>query len=121
MSLKISSNTDLSILGASNNSWDSVVKPPELQDGWGKETENKPTSNNSGWGGKTNESPVKASGGGWGAGSPAKETTPPKPCLVVNKPPVEAAIDTKNDPRMKPKRRISMAGTILEIRSRLFL
>ena len=120
MSLIVSSNTDLSILGTSN--WDSVVKPPELQDGWGKEADNKSTSNNSGWGGKTNESPVKVSGGGgWGAGSPVKESTPPKPCLVVNKPPVEAAIDTKNDPRMKPKRRISMAGTILEIRSRLFL
>ena len=122
MSFKKSSNTDLSILGASNNGWDSVVKPPELQDGWGKEADNKSSSNNSGWGGKTNESPVKVSGGGgWGASSPAKETTPPKPCLVVNKPPVEAAIDTKNDPRMKPKRRISMAGTILEIRPRLFL
>jgi len=106
--LIVSSNTELSILGASN--WDSVVKPPELQDGWGKEADNKSTSNNSGWGGKTNESPVKVSGGGgWGAGSPVKESTPPKPCLVVNKPPVEAAIDTKNDPRMKPKRRISMA------------
>ena len=105
--------TDSSVLGAPNNSWNSVVKPPELQDGWGKEADKQP-SNNSGWGGKTNESPVNVSAsGGWGSGSPAKEATPPKPCLVVNKPPVEAAIDTKNDPRMKPKRRISMAGTIL--------
>merc|ERR1712131_314444 len=76
-----------------------------------KKDETKP-SNDSGWGDKTNESPAKpAGGGGWGAGtsgSPAKEVTPPKPCLV-NKPPVEAAVETKNDPRMKPKRRISMA------------
>lgn len=95
--------------GASKNSWDSVVKPPELQDGWGKETNNKSTSNNSGWGEKTNASPIKVSGGdGWGTASPAKTPTPPKPCLV-NKPPLEAAVDTKNDPRVKPKRRISMA------------
>ena len=88
------------------------MKPPELQDGWGKNDESKSTSNNGGWGEKTNVSPVKPIGGGWGAGSPAKEVTPLKPCLI-NKPPVEATVDEKNDPRMKPKRRISMAGKIL--------
>ena len=90
------------------------MKPPELQDGWGKNDEIKSTSNNGGWG--ESDSPVKQTGGGsgWGAGSPAKDVTPPKPCLI-NKPPVEATVDEKNDPRMKPKRRISMAGKILKM------